>query len=313
MRTTIVRPPAPAGGRAGFKGDMIQSMTGFGRATATGAGYQALAELSSLNNRFLEVGLKLPRPLMAYQHPIRERLKQAISRGKLNLYMSVTRTAEAALTVEVDEGLARAYRDAARRLAGQLGVEDNLGTRDLLSLDGVLGSSESSGENEELYAVAAQAIDQALAAFHETRRREGATLYQDFLQRLERIEGSFARITETWEANRPEIRRQLQERLNRLLEGSELRPERFEMEVALLLDKQDISEEIVRFRSHAELFRQTLASGQPAGSKLGFVLQELVREANTISSKSPDTAITHLVVEIKEEVERIREQVQNVE
>ena len=292
---------------------MIHSMTGFGRATVAGAGYQVQAELSSLNNRFLEIGLKLPRPLMGHQHPIRERLKQAISRGKLNLYMSVTRTAEAVLKVELDEGLARAYRDAAKRLADGLDVKDNVGTRELLGMDGVLSSADSTAENEVLLALADQAIDEALAAFHETRRREGALLNQDFTLRLSRIEEHFARLAEAWEANRPGIRRQLQERLGRLLEGSEIRPERFEMEVAMLLDKQDISEEIVRFRSHAELFRQTLASGQPAGSKLGFVLQELVREANTISSKSPDTVITHLVVQIKEEVERIREQVQNVE
>lgn len=292
---------------------MIQSMTGFGRATASGAGYLVQAELSSLNNRFLEIGLKLPRALMAFQHPLREKLKQAIGRGKLNLYMSVTRTAEAQIAVEVDEGLARAYREAARRLARNLGVDDDLGSRDLLGMDGVLSAGENGGGNETLYAVALEALEGALAAFHETRRREGATLNEDFLRRLARIEECFAQVTAAWEANRPELRRQLQERLSRLLEGSELRPERFEMEVALLMDKQDISEEIVRFRSHAALFRQTLASGQPAGSKLGFILQELVREANTVSSKSPDVTITHLVVEIKEEVERIREQVQNVE
>ncbi|MFA7331193.1 MAG: YicC/YloC family endoribonuclease [Candidatus Delongbacteria bacterium] len=292
---------------------MIQSMTGFGRGTASGAGYQVQAELSSLNNRFLEIGLKLPRPLMAYQHPIRERLKQAISRGKLNLYMSVTRTAEAELKIEVDEGLARAYRDAARRLALNLQVPETLGTRELLQLDGVLSTGEPAGENDALFGVAGEALGLALDAFHETRRREGETLRQDFVARLETIESAFARIRAAWEANRPEIRRQLQERLNKLLEGSELRPERFEMEVALLLDKQDISEEIVRFQSHSELFRQTLESGQPVGSKLGFILQELVREANTTSSKTPDTEITHLVVQIKEEVERIREQVQNVE
>jgi uncharacterized protein (TIGR00255 family) len=292
---------------------MIHSMTGFGRATASGAGYQVVAELSSLNNRFLETGLKLPRQLMAYQHPLREKLKQAVNRGKLSLYMSVSRTAEAAISVDVDEGLARAYRDASRRLSAELGVLDTLGTRDLLMLDGVLSTGESSSENEELWTVAQQALEGALAAFHDTRLREGATLHLDFTQRLERIEGLFAQVAEAWERNRPEIRRSLQERLAKLLEGSELRPERFEMEVAMLLDKQDISEEITRFRSHAQLFLQTLESGEPAGSKLGFVLQELVREANTVSSKSPDIGITQLVVQIKEEVERIREQVQNVE
>jgi len=292
---------------------MIHSMTGFGRASVTGPEYTVMAELSSLNNRFLEVGLKLPRPLLHYQHPIRERLKTRVNRGKLTLFMSVTRSGAAPTSVEFDETLAAGYVAAARRLAESLGVADNLGARELLGLEGVLGSGDGGGENEALWAVATQALDEAIDAFHAARAAEGRVLQADIAGRLDRIDGLFGEVERAWEASRPLRRQQLQERLERLLESTELRPERFEMEIAVLLDKQDVSEEITRFRSHGELFRKTMAGGDTAGSKLGFVLQEMVREANTVSSKSPDTTLTHLVVEIKEEVERIREQVQNVE
>lgn len=292
---------------------MIQSMTGFGRASVSSAEHTVQAELSSLNNRFLEVGLKLPRQLMPYQHAIREMLKKRVKRGKLTLFMSVSKTGETLQRVELDEAVAAGYVEAARRLSASHGVADNLGARELLSLDGVLASTDSGGENPELWEAAEQALDQAIVAFHAARAEEGRTLHADMASRLDRIDGLFAQVEEAWKESRPQRRQQLDERLSRLLEGLEMKPERFEMEIAVLLDKQDISEEITRFRSHSELFRQTMGSGETAGSKLGFVLQEMVREANTVSSKSPDTTLTHLVVEIKEEVERIREQVQNVE
>ncbi len=292
---------------------MIQSMTGFGRASAVNDCYSIEAELSSLNSRFQEIGLRLPRALMYYQHPIRGLLKKGIRRGKLTLYISIHRAEEAPAKVDLDSAMAAAYRSAATRLAVALEIEDNLGTRELLGLEGVLAGSEESGENPELWELAGKAIRAALREFSADRKREGALILQDLETRLDRIESLFGELEATWTDSRSLRRKQLEERLTRLLESTELKPERFEMEIALLLDKQDISEEITRFRCHADLFRQTLKGDEPAGSKLGFILQEMIREANTISSKSPDAVLTHLVVQIKEEVERIREQVQNIE
>lgn len=291
----------------------MQSMTGFGRATVSGAGYAVQAELSSLNNRYLELGLKLPRPLMYYQHPLREHLRSRLGRGKVSLYVSVTRTEDALVQVELDMGMARAYHKIGERIGRELSLDQLPSVRDLMGMEGVLTSGDASGENPALYEVAHQAVDEALAAFIESRRSEGGIILKDFETRLALIDELFASLVSTWEERRPEVRRLLGERLARLIEGSELKPERFEMEVAVLIDKQDISEEVTRFRGHVALFRETMNMRGPTGSKLGFVLQEMVREANTISSKSPDMAITHLVVQIKEEVERIREQVQNVE
>jgi uncharacterized protein (TIGR00255 family) len=291
----------------------MQSMTGFGRATASGSGYTVQAELSSLNNRYLELSLKLPRTLMYYQHPMRELLRSRLGRGKVTVYIGVSRTEDAPIQVELDMALARAYHQASQRISSELGVNSPIGVRDLMNMDGVLSSGDSSGENEALWAIGSEALELALKAFIESRVKEGAVIEQDFNTRLDLICEIFTQLVSNWEERRGEVRRNLEEKLGRLIEGTELKPERFEMEVAVLLDKQDISEEITRFRSHVDLFRDTMRKKGPVGSKLGFVLQEMVREANTISSKSPDVAITHMVVQIKEEVERIREQVQNVE
>jgi uncharacterized protein (TIGR00255 family) len=292
---------------------MIQSMTGFGRAASENSSYLVQAEISSLNNRYLEIGLKLPRSVYYYQHAIRDLVKSKIKRGKLTIFMSVSRLADAAVEIEIDSATAKAYRDLSRKLSVDLEIEDNLGTRDLISLDGVLSNSGSKGENEELWLLASEAIEKALAEFKIARQREGQVMYDDISARLEIISSLFADIYAAWEDCRSKRKIQLEERLQKILETTEIKPERMDMEIAMMLDKQDISEEITRFKSHIDLFRDTMNSGNSIGSKLGFVVQEMVREANTISSKSPDSGMTHLVVRIKEEVERIREQIQNVE
>ncbi len=291
----------------------MHSMTGFGRADGNKAGFHLQVELSSLNNRFLEISLKLPRQLFPFQHQLRELLKKELYRGKLSVFMSLQRGEDAPLQVDLDMSLAAAYRRAAAELAKTLDLPDNLGTYELMQFEGVLSSQDSTNTDEELYALMQDVLGEALTAFKAARAREGEVMRRDLLDRLSLIESTFGEITAAWESNRPLRRQQLQEKLGKLIEGSELKPERFEMEVAILLDKQDISEEITRFRSHVELFRQTMDGDGAIGSKLNFILQEMIREANTVSSKSPDTGITHLVLVIKEEVERIREQVQNIE
>jgi uncharacterized protein (TIGR00255 family) len=292
---------------------MIHSMTGFGRATASHDVWELQVELSSLNNRYLEVGLKLPRQLMAFQHKLRGLLKKSVSRGKLNLFISLSHTLDPESTLQLDAAAAEAYVKISKKFAADFGIQDTLGTHELLSMDGVLGSTDAKTDETALENLCLSTVQDALEAFLDARLREGKVMHDDLMARLTIIGTVFEEIVKAWEASRPLRRQQLQDKLERLIENSKLKAERFEMEVAILLDKQDISEEITRFRSHVDLFRQTLEGAGPVGSKLNFVLQEMIREANTVSSKSPDTGITHMVVQIKEEVERIREQVQNIE
>jgi uncharacterized protein (TIGR00255 family) len=292
---------------------MIHSMTGFGRATASHGAWEVQVELSSLNNRYLEVGLKMPRQLMPFQHAVRDLLKKGVRRGKLSLFVGLSRSEEFASAVQIDTNLAKDYVEMAKQLSADFGIPDTLGTKELLSFDGVISSNGASEDDTELEGLCLDAVRDALKAFVQVRLREGLVMFEDLVTRLDLIETAFEKIVETWESSRPLVRKRLHAKLVSLIENSKLKSERFEMEVAILLDKQDISEEITRFRSHVDLFRQTLETAGPVGSKLNFVLQEMIREANTVSSKSPNTAMTHWVVQIKEEVERIREQVQNIE
>jgi len=288
-------------------------MTGFGRAAGANDQFDVHAELSSLNNRYLDINLKVPRPLMYYQHPLRDFLKSAIQRGKISLFLSVRKSSETSGALELDLNLARDVHKSARRLADELGIPFDLGIKDLLSINGVIASDEDSGENESLWNLTLKVLEQVLAEFHASRAREGAALEQDLLTRLELISRLLVQVEGSWQGCRDQRRVQLRERLLKLIAEEALKAERFEMEVAMLLDRQDIFEELTRFNSHISFFREAVAAGGAVGSKLNFILQEMLREANTISSKSPDTAMTHTVVEIKEEIERIREQVQNIE
>lgn len=288
-------------------------MTGFGRAAGANELYDLQAELSSLNNRYLDLNLKVPRVLNYYQHPLRDLLKKSVQRGKLNLFLSVRKTDQTEAELPVDQGLARSVVRAAEELSRELGIENNLGVREVLAVDGVLGAREDNGENPELWNLCLKVLESVLEEFHATRAREGEAMAEDILGRLTTIEEGLQRVETAWHGTREARRGQLKERLLRLIEEEQVKAERFEMEIALLLDRQDISEEITRFQSHISFFRETVSRGGSVGSKLNFIVQEMLREANTISSKSPDTVMTHEVVAIKEEIERIREQVQNIE
>ncbi|MCA9783050.1 MAG: YicC family protein [Calditrichaeota bacterium] len=288
-------------------------MTGFGRAAGANEQYDVHAELSSLNNRYLDINLKVPRALLFYQHPLRDLLKKSIQRGKINLFLSVRKSSEGSGDFELDLNLARDVHKSSRQLADELGIPFDLGIKDLLSVDGIISGAEDSGENEALWALTQKVLQDVLAEFHASRAREGAALKHDLLTRLELIGSLLEQVEVAWKGCRDNRGTQLRERLKKLISEESLKAERFEMEVAMLLDRQDISEELTRFTSHISFFREAVNVGGPVGSKLNFILQEMLREANTISSKSPDTGMTHTVVEIKEEIERIREQVQNIE
>lgn len=292
---------------------VINSMTGFGRAAGANGPYDVHAELSSLNNRYLDINLKVPRGLMYYQHPLRDFLKNAIQRGKISLFLSVRKNSDTSGAFELDLTLARDVHKSARQLADELGIPFDLGIKDLLSIDGIIAGEEESGENEPLWNLTLKVLEKVLEEFQASRAREGAALKQDLLTRLDLIGRLLAQVESAWQGCRDQRRIQLRERLLKLIAEESLKAERFEMEVAMLLDRQDISEELTRFTSHISFFREAVDAGGAVGSKLNFILQEMLREANTISSKSPDTGMTHTVVEIKEEIERIREQVQNIE
>ena len=272
---------------------MIESMTGFGRGTAQADGIEATVEIRSVNSRFCEVNARLPRQLSAWEAALQNQVKNALSRGRINVQVQLEERTDEELPIQVDPQIARAYAQLLEQLREAAGIDGAVRLEHLLNFSDIFTTpEESETEAEEAWHVVEAALEEALVGLRTMRREEGQALQADLEHRLDRIE---------------------HERLEELLEDQRLHPERLEVEIAVLADKLDVTEECVRLDSHLQLFREALASEEPVGRKLNFIVQEINREVNTIGSKANDSEIAHRAVQMKEELERIREQVQNVE
>lgn len=297
---------------------MIRSMTGFGAATGRVGSQQVTVELRTVNHRFFNPNIKLPASLSRWEGEVREALRRRIARGHVALTVRVERDARAPLVV--DEEKFGSYVAQLRALQERHGLADVLDVGTILRLPDVLasdGSEESAGTAEELLAVVSAALD-ALTRMREAEGERLARLLEERLAAVEVVvERIAARAPERLVAERERLRRNVRE----LAEGVDLDPARLAQEIAVLADRLDVAEEVDRFRSHIEAFRATLrgaggggaATREPVGKRLGFLLQEMLREANTTGSKARDTSMLHDVVAAKEELERIAEQVENVE
>lgn len=291
---------------------MIESMTGFGRGVATAEGLRATAEVRSVNGRYIEVAVRAPRELGAHELDIQHLVRAGLGRGKVQVSLHVERTAGQA-PVTIDEPVVRGYAALLQRLRAAAGIEQAVQLEHLLQLKEVFVPAEVAGDDAALWSACRQALEQALAACRSMRAREGAALAEDLRRRLGAIEQELAAIEAAAPRRVAAARENLRARVAELLEGdARVDAERLELEITLLADRLDITEECVRLRAHLEQFRAALEEpGQP-GRRLNFLAQELHREINTIASKANDAAIAHRAVRMKEELEKIREQVQNV-
>ena len=295
---------------------MIHSMTGFGRATREIEGLVLEVEARSVNHRHLDLRLRLPRTLAEHETALKKRLQAGLSRGKVDVTVNLV-VGAAATALEIDEGIAAQYVDAANRLRSAHGLGDALDVSALLALPGVTRIVETELSAETLLAPTEEAIDEALAALVQMRAVEGESLAAEFEGRLATVVDLAGRF----EARAGEVVEVAKQRLKKRAEQIErdvglLDAARLHQEVVIAADRLDITEELVRLRSHVDQFRETLAAagpGEPVGRRLDFLLQELGREANTVGSKANDAPLAQDVVELKTELERIREQVQNVE
>ena len=296
---------------------MILSMTGFGSASFRLADTAFAIEVRSVNQRHLDVRVRLPRALAALEAELRARIQERFERGKLECSVSAPGGDALPPRLEIDREAARAYLEAARRLEGEEGLRASLGSAELLALPGVARLVEPELAGDELRLALLPALDAALAGLAAMRAAEGEALARDLEARLARI----LELSAELEARAGEVAQSVRERLRKRARQLEAEvgvvdEARLHQELALAADRLDISEEIVRLRSHVEQFRKMLAAagpGKPAGRRLEFMLQEMSREANTLGAKGADAPAAHLVVELKTELERIREQVQNVE
>jgi uncharacterized protein (TIGR00255 family) len=286
-------------------------MTGFGAAEGTVGGSRVAVELRSVNHRFFNSTIRLPVELSRWEADVREHLRKRISRGHVSLSARVDRTAGGAPVV--DEARFGAYVEMLRSLRARFDLAGDVDLGTVLRMPEVMQSPSEDGEGDsaELLAV----IERAADALTRAREEEGTRLVLYLHERLARIESALETIAARAPERLVEHRTRLRENVRQLVEGLTVDEQRIAMEIAMMADRLDVQEELSRFHSHIKAFRQALAQGggEPVGKRLGFLLQEMLREANTTGSKANDSTILGDVVTIKEELERIREQVENLE
>lgn len=293
---------------------MIRSMTGFGAGRAQAGGDTVAVELRSVNGKFCDVRSHLPRDLTALEPVIAKIVKARVARGVVDV--SVRREAPGSVrgaTPRVDVPLAAAYAKALREMRSELGLEGDVTVRDLVGLEGVVGLAESSLDPGPAAEGLERALSAALDALEEMRRREGEALARDLSARLVAIEKGASAIRAAAPQSVEGYRDRLAARVAELSRGLPVDPARLAQEVAFFADRVDVAEELTRLASHLAQIRALIASDAPVGRRLEFLLQEVNREVNTVGSKSQHAGIAAQVVEIKAELERVREQIANVE
>jgi uncharacterized protein (TIGR00255 family) len=289
-------------------------MTGFGRAEVAKRGVTATVEVRGVNSRYLDVTTRLPRALSQREKDIKEIVRSLVNRGNLVVSVTLEEESDAIAPVSVNKAAAKAYIKLLNDLRKAAKIQEKVRLEHLLKFSEVFEVPREEESDERQWGVVEEALRAALDGFNTMRRSEGGELAKDLERRIQWLGETVETIAEMSHKRIPEERKRLQERISQLLEDkSVLDQNRLELEIALLADKLDVTEECVRFRSHTKFFLETIASKESAGRKLNFLVQEINREVNTIGSKTNDSEIAHLVVQIKEEVEKIREQLQNIE
>ncbi|MBQ8498071.1 MAG: YicC family protein [Clostridia bacterium] len=293
---------------------MVKSMTGYGRAKKELGGRNILVEIKSVNNRYLDCSVKLPKLFGFLEEKIKSYISaRGISRGKIEIFVSIDILEEIGISVELDTAYATSYIAALRRLSAEFGLPDDITTmavaanRDIFSVKKADEDMEREWDNVRLV------LEEAVDAFIAAREREGANMQADILAKKARVQELAAKIAPLSEADIKAQYAKIEARIKQLIGDVSVDEGRLITECALFADKVAIDEELVRLSSHFEAFDTILESGEPVGRKLDFLLQEINRETNTIGSKACDVAIAKIVVEIKSELEKIREQIQNIE
>ncbi|MFO7294805.1 MAG: YicC/YloC family endoribonuclease [Caldicoprobacter sp.] len=292
---------------------MIYSMTGFGRGKIEEQGREMSIEIKTLNHRFLDIYIKLPRTLSFLEEDIRSMIQQHVARGRVEVTVSYTCQQSDVVEVQVNRPLVEAYLACFNKLSQEYNLRNDLSISSLLTVPDVFVINEVEEDQEALRRMTKALMEQVLSQVKEMRRKEGENLKKDLLERIEKMESMLKCIEQRAPQVVEEYRQKLKNRLKDLLQGSELDENRFNMEVMYFAERCNITEEIVRLFSHFKQFRDALESVEPIGRRLDFLVQEMNREVNTIGSKANDLTIINLVVDIKSEIEKIREQVQNIE
>jgi len=288
-------------------------MTAFGRGEAMADGYRFTVELRTLNHRFCDIRIKLPRKYTEFEEEVKRKLSSAFSRGRIEVNVVADEALDKVQHLTVDAELAKTYKRLLLDLQDKLGLEASLGLDTLLHFRDIFVFEEDEKSRAQAWKVLEMAVDQSVKQCIQMRKEEGLAIETDFNERLKQLETLSSEVENRTPLVVLEVRDRLQKRIEELLGQGELDESRLAQEVAILAERSDITEEVIRFRSHIQQFRALLKASGPRGRQLEFLLQEMHREINTIGSKANDVEIAQKVIQIKTELERLREQVQNVE
>lgn len=292
---------------------MIKSMTGFGRCELTEGNRKYTIEMKSVNHRYLDANIKMPKKLSFFESSIRNELKNYVQRGKIDLFITYEDFSEDNVCIRYNKDIAAEYIGYLKNMAEDFGLDNDIRVSTLSRYPEVFSMEEQTVDEEEIWKGLAKAIQEAAEGLVQTRIREGKNLAQDLIGKLDGMLEHVAFIEERSPQIIDEYRKKLTERVHELLGDATIDETRILTEVTIFADKVCVDEELVRLRSHIETMRQSLIEGGSIGRKLDFIAQEMNREANTILSKANDLTVSNRGIDLKTEIEKVREQIQNIE
>ena len=292
---------------------MIKSMTGYGRAVETVNGREYTVELRSVNNRYLDCSVRLPRMLYFAEEAVKQAVKAVVSRGKVDVFISLRSEAEEDVTVKLNGAVLQGYLDAMRQMVTEYGVRDDISVSTVSRLPDVFSVEKKEADEDQLRQDLLQVVNMALENYNAMRETEGAALDADLRNRRQTILSLVEQVEQGNAQTVVDYRARLEKKLREVLENTAIDESRILTEAAIFADKVAVDEETVRLRSHLDQMVSMLDGGGAIGRKLDFLLQEMNREANTTGSKCTDVRLAKIVVDIKAELEKIREQTQNIE
>jgi uncharacterized protein (TIGR00255 family) len=292
--------------------NLIKSMTGFGRGEFSQGTSTFSVDVRSVNHRYCDVSVRMPRPMSMMEEKVREFVSERISRGKVDVYINYSTFGQSS-QVKLDTSLAKAYVDSLNTLKEMFQIQDDISLSLLTRFSDIMSLETVEQDMEELWLILKEALEIAFNALIEMRKREGERLKNDLLEKIVDVRALVENMKEKSSGIVDEYKNKLYDRIKELIKEIPIDENRLLTEVAIFADKTSIDEEIVRLESHMEQFRKALNSDGPVGKKLDFIIQEMNREVNTIGSKITDLEVLNNVISIKTEIEKIREQVQNIE
>lgn len=293
---------------------MIISMTGFGRGEASENGIRVTVEIKTLNSRYLDISTRLPQTINDKELILKELIQQKVKRGKVNMLVYVDKTETGQPDITFSPEMVKSYGNMLEQLKSVANITEPILLNDIMNFEDIfVKQPEDEATIKKTWLLTKKASEKALKMVVRMRQREGGQLKNELKSLIDGVAGQLDDVIHLSQERAPQAMQRMKERLSNLLDDDNIDPERLEQEIAILVDKMDIQEEVIRLKSHLKFFHEALESDDSVGRRLNFLSQEINRELNTIGSKANDSEISHLVVYAKEKLEQIREQVQNIE